>query len=96
MSVRVTLPPGCEGFSGKSGFRTQDARAGSTITVSDDVARRIEGNYGGDGGLVQATNRTFAGTKKGRWCQACKPVPRLWNAWTAECPHGHGPTVPEE
>lgn len=94
MSVRVALPPGNEGFTGPGGWRSPDTRPGGTITVSDEVARKIEGQYGGDGGLVQARQRVFLGTKNGRWCKTCSPA-RLWNSWQTECPKGHGPTEPE-
>ena len=96
MSVRVALPPGCEGFSGggHGGYRSQESRAGGTITVSDETARKIERQYGGDGGLVQARQRVFLGTASGMVCTACQPR-RVWNAWNTTCNRCGAPTEPE-
>jgi rRNA maturation endonuclease Nob1 len=55
-----------------------------TIEVSDDHAVHVERQIGGEGGLAFAGGfRGFLGTRKGRWCAACR---RLWNAWNHECP----------
>ena len=90
MSVKVQLPPGCEGLTMQDGS-VYSGRPGGSVTVSDDHARWI---HGGDGALVQASNRVFAGTRNGRWCTACQP-PRLWNAWSVSCPRCNAPTEPE-
>ena len=68
------------------------------MNVSDVHAAAIDAVPGnGTAGLVSAGLGQFVsgGKKNGRWCLTCQPA-RLWNAWNAECPKGHGPTVPEQ
>jgi hypothetical protein len=90
MPVRVNLPDGCEGLQLQDGTRYDAPRAGGAVTVSDDHARWING---GDGALVQASGRQFLGTKRGRWCEACR---RLWQVWSVVCPRCGEATVPEQ
>lgn len=93
----VNLPPGCKGLQMEDGTRYRAGREGGTVSVSDSHAMaidRIPGN--GTAGLVTGQFRGFTqgGVKNGRWCLTCQPA-RLWNSWNADCPKGHGPTVPE-
>lgn len=84
MSLKVTLPPGCSGFSMQDGTEYK-GRPGGHVTVADEHAPYIRRQVGGDAGLVgHASFRVLGlGTKKGRWCGTCK---RTWQAWSAECP----------
>jgi hypothetical protein len=92
VSVRVQLPPGCEGFTG--GSERYRARPGGVVTVSDEDARKLDAMPGnGTAGLVTARSRVFAGTRKSRWCFACTPA-RVWNAWTTRCHRCGGATQP--
>ena len=92
MSVRVTLPPGCEGFNMQDGTR-YSAKPGGTVNVAERHARAVDKQIGGDAGLAYAGGfRGFLGTKKGRWCATCA---RVWNAWSQECPRCGEPTIEE-
>jgi hypothetical protein len=90
MSERVTLPPGCAGFTTADG-RTLPAKAGTSIVLEDhDVARLMKSGHAANGLISRQAHRL--GTKQGRWCLACR---RLWQAWSLECPNCHEPTMPE-
>lgn len=59
--------------------------------VDDHHAKAINAMGGnGDAGLLNASNRTTLGTKKGMRCPACN---RLWNAWTTICHSCELPTI---
>lgn len=94
MSVRVNLPPGCEGIDPLNGSRPYMARAGTAVTVSDEDAARLNRMpSNGTAGLLDARFRVLSlGTKAGRWCGACK---RLWQAWSQVCPRCGAATEPE-
>ena len=93
MSVRVNLQPGCSGFNMQDGTSYTAARPGGHVTVSDEHAKAIRWNVGGDAGLTgHAGFREFIGTKQGRWCHACR---FLAQAWSRECPRCGRPTDPE-
>lgn len=81
MSERVSLPPGCAGFTTADG-RTLPAKAGSTMTLEDnDHARLMKSAHAANGLISNMSYRL--GTKKGRWCAKCL---RLWQAWSLTCP----------
>ena len=94
MSVKVQLPPGCEGFRMQDGT-SYGGREGAHVTVSDDHAAAIERTNGGDAGLVRAAGQVFApvGTP-GRVCTGCG---RTWYPWSKTCPRQAcgAATVPE-
>ena len=87
----VNLPPGCRSLSFADGGKpVRAAREGGRVEVSESRARAINAMTGnGTAGLINASPGTFIGTKKGRWCAACK---RLWNVWSTECPKCGGAT----
>lgn len=92
MPVTVNLPPGCSGFNMQDGTNYK-GRPGGTVTVSDEHAAAIRRQVGGDAGLTgHSSFRVLAGTKTGRWCQACR---RLWNRWNKTCVKCGAETVPE-
>lgn len=93
MTVRVELPPGCEGFNMQDGTRYA-AKAGGTVNVDERHAKAVNRQIGGEGGLAYAGGfRGFLGTKKGRWCGACC---RIWNAWSHQCPKCGADTEAED
>lgn len=92
MTVRVNMPPGCEGFNMQDGTR-YSGKAGGTVTVEDRHARAVDRQIGGDGGLAYGGFRGFVGTKRGRWCALCK---RMWNAWNRTCPKCEQPTTEDD
>lgn len=81
--VKVNLPPGCSGFNCKDGTRYKANKPGGTVEVSDRHADAINTGQFGEKGFISAKGALTFGTKKGRWCVACK---RVWNAWSHECP----------
>jgi hypothetical protein len=93
VSVRVNLPPGCDGLNMEDGTRyTRNSRG--SVEVSDRHATAVQKQVGGEGGLAFAGGfRGFLGTKRGRWCVACA---RLWNVWSHECPRCGEATVTED
>ncbi len=91
MTVRVNLPPGCEGFNMQDGTR-YSASQGGTVTVADRHAKAVTRQIGGDAGLADGRFKGFLGTKRGRWCAACR---RAWNAWSVTCPRCEADTVEE-
>ena len=82
MSVRVQLPPGCEGRNLEDGTR-YDARKGGAVTVADEHAAAVQRFSGGDAAILNGSFRMFGGTKTGRWCPACR---FLAQAWSRTCP----------
>lgn len=95
MTVRVNLPPGCEGLNMQDGKRYTAASAGGHVDVEDRHAAAIDRlSTGGDAGLVSGGRfRSFIGTRRGRWCPACS---RVWNAWSHECPRCGADTVEDD
>lgn len=91
--MKVQLPPGCSGLDCKDGTRYTANRAGGSVTVDDRHAAAIRGGQYGQAGFIAATGATSFGTRRGRWCAACR---RLWNAWSLDCPRCGGATQPEE
>lgn len=88
---KVSLPPGCSGFTMEDGTNYA-GRRGGTVMVSEEHAPHIQRQVGGDAGLVGLNGfRTFIGTKKGRWCGTCS---RTWNAWSDSCPRCGAATEP--
>ena len=74
-----------------------DGRRGGAVTVADEHAAAVQAYSGGDAAILNGQHRTFAGTKTGRWCPACR---FLANSWSKTCPRceRHGvttETVPE-
>jgi len=92
MTVKVNLQPGCSGFNMQDGT-SYTGRPGGHVTVSDEHAKAIRWNVGGDAGLTgHAGFRQFIGTKNGRWCQPCR---RVWNRWNSVCVKCGAETIPE-
>jgi len=92
MTVKVNLQPGCSGFNMQDGT-SYTGRPGGHVTVSDEHAKAIRWNVGGDAGLTgHAGFRQFIGTKNGRWCRPCR---FLAQAWSRECPRCGGATEAE-
>ncbi len=90
MSERVTLPPGCAGFTTADG-RTLKAKAGTSIVLDDRDAAVLKRSEHASIGLV--TSQSFRlGTRDGRWCEECR---RLWQGWSLQCPKCDALTVPE-
>lgn len=88
--MKITMPPGCEGFNMEDGTR-YSGKPGGTVEVSDRHAKAVDRQIGGDGGLAYAGGyRGFVGTKTGRWCAPCR---RIWNAWSHTCPKCGEPTM---
>jgi hypothetical protein len=93
MTVRVNLPPGCEGLNMQDGTK-YTARPGQHIDVAERHASAIENlSTGGDAGLVSAKGGHTFGTKKERECPQCG---WLWNVWTTVCHRCHIPTLVKE
>lgn len=91
MTVRVNLPPGCDGLNMQDGTRYSGR---GHVDVADSHAKAVENlTTGGDAGLVSARGRTYLGTRKGRRCSRCR---RLWNAWSYLCPRCGDVTDPED
>ncbi len=93
MAVRAELPPGCSSLHMEDGTTYNAGRPGGHVDVAEHHARAIN-RMGGNGtaGLVSAKGWHYLGTKKGRWCAACR---RVWNAWSADCPRCGAATEPE-
>lgn len=91
MSVRINLPPGCQGFDPPA-YR---ARAGTSVTVSDEYAAALKYQGAGSNGLISTEFQSSGGTRKGRWCMRHTP-PRLWNVWSLLCPKCGAETSPEQ
>lgn len=94
MGVRVNLPPGCDGLNMEDGTRYTRNRRG-TVEVADRHAAAVNKQVGGEGGLIGGAGgfRGFLGTRRGRWCAACR---RVWNAWSLSCPRCGEDTVEDE
>jgi hypothetical protein len=91
MTVRVNLPPGCNGLNLQDGTRYTGHNG--HVDVAEHHAAAVERlSTGGDAGLVSARPRSYLGTKKGRRCEPCR---RLWNAWSYVCPRCGVITAPE-
>jgi len=91
----VNLPPGCSGLSFEDGSRAKAARPGGRVFLTEAQANTVDGMGGnGTAGLVTGNTGTHVGTKTGRWCMECTP-PRLWNAWSKQCPRCGADTQPE-
>lgn len=91
MSERITLPPGCAGFTTADG-RTLKAKPGSSIVLEDGDAKRLLNSGHVSAGVISRQSHRL-GTKHGRWCVECR---RLWQGWSYECPKCGELTVPEE
>ncbi|MFE3933172.1 hypothetical protein ACFXPJ_05070 [Streptomyces goshikiensis] len=83
MPARVHLPTGCSGLDFRDGSRYTSDQPGGTVVVADQHAAAINAGPGRVDGLVSARGWMSLGTKRGRWCAACR---RLWNAWSTTCP----------
>lgn len=92
MSAKVNLPPGCGGFTCADGTR-YDARPGTSVVVSDRHADALDRSQYAEKDLLTAKQPLSFGTKRGRWCQACR---RVWNAWNDVCPRCGAETVEHE
>ena len=90
MSERITLPPGCAGFTTADG-RTLKAKPGGTITLEDNDAKRLMRSQHASIGLISKQSFRL-GTRDGRWCTGCR---RLWQGWSLECPRCGASTMPE-
>ena len=93
----MNLPPGGRSVRMHDGTRYVAPREGGRVLVEDHHVTDINAMGGnGTAGLLTAGFREFVtGRRNGRWCRECSP-PRLWNAWNATCPKGHGATEPEQ
>jgi len=61
-------------------------REGGTLTVEDDHAPYIRRQVGGDAGLTgYGANRTFLGTKGGRFCMTCAFLAQSWSVLCPRC-----------
>lgn len=93
--TRVTLPTngtgtGCYGLEFADGSKTAKAKPGTSVEISDEHYRALSKSRYAGTGLIGATQYSF-GTKRGRWCKACR---RVWNAWSDFCPRCKAPTQP--
>lgn len=88
----INLPAGCSGLQMTDGTNYA-GKPGGHVTVSDEHARHIRRETGGDAGLTgHGSFRSFGAAKPGRWCGPCR---RLWNCWNSTCPKCGTATVPE-
>jgi hypothetical protein len=67
------------------------AKPGDYVNVSEGHARAIRKSWYGRSGVMNGQRLSF-GTRRGRWCAACR---RLWNAWNIECPKCGAATTEE-
>lgn len=96
--TRVQLPTngrgkGCYGLDFPDGSR-YTTTPGGTVDVAPHHAEQIRTSTSAKMGLISSNSQTSIGTRKGRWCMLHKP-PRLWNAWSVECPKCGEPTTEE-
>jgi hypothetical protein len=91
MSERVSLPPGCAGFTCADGTK-YTAKKGTSVVIEDRHADALKKSQHSSIGLVTQQSHRLA-TKAGRWCHACH---RLWQAWSEVCPRCGGVTEVEE
>lgn len=92
---RVSLPTtgkktGAFGLEFPDGYKTPRVRPGGSVEVDDYHARQIRGSSNARLGLISSGQALSIGTRKGRWCDACR---RIWQAWSARCPKCDGETV---
>lgn len=91
MGTRVQLPPGCSGVTAEDGTR-YTAKKGGSVVLEDRHARAIQKGVGTASQILTADFSVSIGTKKGRFCSACK---RIWQAWSEICPRCGATTQPE-
>lgn len=81
--TKVQLPDGCYGLEMASGKKYRAGKPGGAVEVSSSDAHYINTSWYGQSGVMNGSAQFALGTKRGRFCTACK---RVWQAWSEHCP----------
>lgn len=90
MSQKVSLPPGCSGFTTADGGTIKADKPGGSVELTDRQASALNKSQYAEQDFIKAGAGWSFGTHRGMFCAPCA---REWNAWNDVCPKCGGKTV---
>jgi hypothetical protein len=84
----IQMPDGCYGLQ-MPGGKDINSRPGGRVDVPDEYIPFVENSTAAKAGTITTRRGFNLGTRKGRWCAACR---FLAQAWSDRCPKCTGPT----
>lgn len=89
--TEMQLPNGCYGIQMPGGEEI-NSKPGGRIDVPDEYVPYVNASTAGRTGTLSTRRGYSLGTRRGRWCAACR---FLAQAWSDRCPKCDGPTQPQ-